>query len=277
MLASFLVTFRETLEAAFVISIVLTFLSRTGQLYYRKYIFTGVFIGIVLSIFLSLIISVFFSSFSGRTEQIFEGIMMFLTAGFLALMILWVHRQGNIVSKIESRVSENIKTKYLVGLIFFSMFSVLREGVETVFYLRAVSFLASENQLTGIVLGFAVALVISIGVYKFSINVPLYKLLRITGAFLLLFGAGIVAHGVHEFQEVGLLPIFSFDPLVNLQHILDHQSIFGSILRTLFGYTSVPTLLELVSYTFFILLIFIFEVFSNYTLSTRRIARIEKR
>ena len=63
-----------------------------------------------------------------------------------------------------------------------------------------------------------------------------------------MFAAGLIAHGVHEFQELGVLPVYSFDPIFNIAHILDNQSFLGSLLRTLFGYTSTPTFLELAAY-----------------------------
>jgi high-affinity iron transporter len=87
--------------------------------------------------------------------------------------------------------------------------------------------------------------------------------LKISGAILLLFAAGLASHGVHEFQEAGVLPVFHFDPLIDISQILDNTSVFGSILRTLFGYTATPTFLEIIMYVVYILFIFLLEVWTD--------------
>jgi len=263
MFASFLITFRETLEVALVVGILLTFLSKTNQSYYRRFVWLGVGIGITLSLVLYFVINSFFGSFEGRMEQIFEGVLMFVTAAFISLMILWVHRQKGIAKELQSRATTHIKNGFPLGITLLTISATAREGVETVFYLRAASSLTAGNIFAGALLGIVVAAAFGYVIFRYGMKLRLMHVLKISGALLLLFAAGLVAHGVHEFQEAKLLPIFSFDPLINIQHILDHKSAFGSILRVLFGYTSKPTLLELLSYGSYVVLIFILEVITT--------------
>jgi high-affinity iron transporter len=259
MFAAGLITFRETLEVALVVGILLTFFIKTKQTQFNKYVWMGVGVGLLLSILLAIVLNTVFGGFTGRTEEIFEGILMFTTAGFLTWMILWVHRQKGIAKKLQQRAAEHIKQGFPFGIVILTITAVIREGVETVFYLRAVSSIAGGNQLLGAVIGMAIAVVLGYSIFKYSLQVNVGRLLNISGAILLLFAAGLVAHGVHEFQEAGLLPIFSFDPLINISHILDNNSIVGSLLRTLFGYTAKPTFLELISYGSYVALIFFLE------------------
>lgn len=277
MFSAGLVTFREALEVALVVGIILTFLTRTHQFSFKKYVWLGVGIGILLSLTIALILQIFFGGFEGRTEEIFEGILMFITAGFLTWMILWVHRQKGVAKKIESQVQQHIAKGFPLGLFFLTLTSVMREGVETVFYLRAISVVDGQYQFMGAIIGAVLAIAIGFAIFKFSMRVNLTRVLKISGAFLLLFAAGLVAHGVHEFQEVGLMPIFSFDPLINITHILDHNSTVGSILRTLFGYTAKPTLLELVAYASYIFLIFVLELFTARLLALRYLITPQKK
>src|SRR5690606_1145903 len=123
-------------------------------------------------------------------------------------MILWVHRQKNIAKQLRDSTAAYIKKGFPLGISFLILTSVMREGVETVLYLQAISQLGGENQLLGAVIGMVVAGVLGIGLFKFSLRIPLHQLLKISGAVLLLFAAGLVSHGVHEFQEAGLLPLF---------------------------------------------------------------------
>jgi high-affinity iron transporter len=263
MFASLLITFRETLEVALVVGILLTFFHKTNQLSYKKYVWYGVGVGILLSIVLYAVLNYFFGGFEGRVEQVFEGILMFVTAGFISWMILWVHRQKGIAKELEQKARVHIENKFPLGITILTITATAREGVETVFYLRAASTLASGNIFLGAVMGMIIAVIFGYLIFRYGMRMRLMQVLKVSGALLLLFAAGLVAHGVHEFQEAGLLPIFSFDPLINIQHILDHQSVFGSILRVLFGYTSKPTLLELLSYGSYVFVIFILEVITT--------------
>jgi high-affinity iron transporter len=276
MFSAGLVTFREVLEVALVVGIIITFLTRTKQFSFKKYVWMGVGIGALLSITLAFILQTLFGGFEGKTEEIFEGVLMFVTAGFLTWMILWVHRQKGVAKKIESQVQQHIASGFPLGLFFLTLTSVMREGVETVFYLRAISVVDGQYQIIGAILGAALAIGLGFAIFKFSMHVNLTRLLKISGAFLLLFAAGLVSHGVHEFQEVGLMPVFSFDPLINITHVLDHNSTFGSILRTLFGYTAKPTLLELIAYASYIFMIFLLEIFTARLLALRYLVHQKK-
>jgi high-affinity iron transporter len=70
---------------------------------------------------------------------------------------------------------------------------------------------------------------------------------RVTGVLLILFAAGLVAHGVHELQEAALLPTF-VEHVWDINHILDEKGTVGSLLKALFGYNGDPSLLEVIAY-----------------------------
>lgn len=269
MFASFLITFRESLEVALVAGIVLTFLTKTSNSALRKYVWLGIGIGLGISLILSVFLKVIVGGLEGRAEGIFEGTLMFITAGLVTLMILWVHRQKNIAKNLRDTTAKHIQKGFPLGITFLIVSSVMREGIETVLYLQSVSRFGGEYQLAGAFLGLISAAAVGVGLFRFSLMVNLQRVLKISGAILLLFAAGLISHGVHEFQEVGLLPLFSFDPLVNMSVILDHSSTFGSILRTLFGYTAKPSILELISYGLYIFLVFLLEGVTNYLLLVR--------
>ena len=270
MFAAALVTFREALEVALIAGIILTILTKLNQEQLKKYVWYAIGSGIILSLLLAWGLELAFGSFEGRTEQIYEGILMFATAGLLTWMILWVHRQKGVVRNIEKGIKKHIDNKYPLGIFFITLTAVIREGVETVFYIRAISTVTGSVQYAGVLFGLGAGAGLGYLLYRYSIKVNTMQILKISGAILLLFAAGLVAHGVHEFQEAGLLPVFAFDPLINITHILDHGSIIGSILRTLFGYTSQPTILELFSYASYIFLIFLLEIWTDRKLSEQK-------
>ena len=256
MFSSLLITFRETLEAAIVVGIILTFLTKTNQTIFKKFVWRGIGVGVGLSIVLAFILETFFGGFEGKTEEIFEGVLMLVTVGFLTWMIMWVHKQKDVAMKLKEKIALHTKEGYGLGVFILIASSVFREGVETVLYLKASSIAGASNQLLGAVIGIVSALTLAYILFRWAIKTNLTLVFNITSIFLLFFAAGLLAHGVHEFQEAGVLPIFSFDPVFNISHILDHKSTLGSLLRVVFGYSSRPTLFELISYGAYFIFIF---------------------
>jgi high-affinity iron transporter len=59
--------------------------------------------------------------------------------------------------------------------------------------------------------------------------------------------AGLVAHGIHEFAEIGWLPTL-IDPLYDVNGFLSEDSFLGSLLKAMFGYNGNPSLLEALVY-----------------------------
>ena len=75
----------------------------------------------------------------------------------------------------------------------------------------------------------------------------LQRFSQVTGALLILFAAGLIAKGVHEFNEVGWIPVV-IEPIWNTRTVLSERSAFGAILKSLFGYTSNPSLTAAIAY-----------------------------
>lgn len=255
MITGLLITFRETLEAALVVGIVLAYLVKINQLGYRKFVWWGVLFGILISIAGAIIFTTLFGGLSGRTEEIFEGTLMFVAAGLLTTMILWMIRQGKYVAQhLEEQVSKEVSEKHAFGLMALVFFAVLREGIETVIFLGAASRVEEVNIL-GPVLGIGAALIVSLLFFWGAIKLRIGRFFQITSIILIFFAAGLIAHGIHEFQEAGILPIIT-EHLWDINWILNEESTFGSILKALFGYNGNPSFLEVASWSIYLVLAF---------------------
>jgi high-affinity iron transporter len=125
--------------------------------------------------------------------------------------------------------------------------------VETVIFLSAASIVAEGFNFWSAVLGILVALIVG---YFFFIGIQKVKIklfFQVTSIILILFAAGLVAYGVHEFQEARLLPTF-IEHAYDINHVLDEKGPVGSVLKSLFGYNGNPSLLEIISYLGYLLL-----------------------
>ncbi len=265
MIPSFIITFRETLEAALIVGIVLSYLVKTNQTRYNNIVYISSAFAIVASIIGALLFNYIAGGFTGRAEEIFEGITMLIGALLLTTMILWMMKQKHIVAELEHKVATELTEAHKFGLFSLIFVAVLREGIETVIFLQAASFISTNNNLIGALTGISAAIFLGYAIFVGSMRISLKKFFNITSLLLILFAAGLVAHGVHELQEAKIIPtviehLWDINPTVNPDGSyppLHEKGYIGSILKGLFGYNGNPSLIEVLSYFVYIMLVFV--------------------
>lgn len=249
MLPSYLLSLREGIEAALIIGIVLGALRQMRRTDLSSAFWIGVVSASLLSVIAGVILTTLGLSFEGRAEQIFEGITMLLAAGVLTWMIFWMSRQARTIKgELESGVHKAAFEGGKRGLFALAFLAVLREGIELALFLVASVFASDVQQtLLGAFLGLGTAILLGWSLFATTVRLDLRRFFRVTGFLLILFAAGLVAHGVHEFNEAGVIPaaiehVWDFNP------ILDENTTLGSMLMALFGYNGNPSLTEVLAY-----------------------------
>jgi high-affinity iron transporter len=260
MIESFLVTSRETLEASLVIGIVLAYLNKSNNQNYKKSVYYGIFFGILASVLAAFLFTMFAGGFKGSAEALFEGITMLIGAFLLTTMILWMMQQRRISKEIEDKVQKHlmsIKPMFShIGIFMIIFTAILREGVETVIFLNAINYANGINFLGG-TLGIIAAMIIGYLFFISTRKINLKKLFNISSILLILFAAGLIAHGVHELQEASVIP-YAVKEVWNTNSILSENGLIGSFAKGLFGYNGNPSLIEVMSYLSYLVLIYIF-------------------
>ena len=267
MIAEFIITFRETLEAALIVGIVLGYLNRTKQTKYNNIVYIGIVSGLMASILGAIIFINLAGGFTGRAEEIFEGVTMLIGALLLTTMILWVMKQRHISIKLEHKVEREIHEAHKFGLFFLVFIAVLREGIETVIFLGAASFTSTGNTVVGALGGIFIAIFLGYLIFVGSMKINIKRFFNITGIILILFAAGLVAHGVHELQEAKVIPtvieqVWDINPTApradeGVYPLLHENGYIGSILKGLFGYNGNPSLIEIISYLAYLTFVFV--------------------
>lgn len=257
MLSAVLITLREGLEAALIVGIVIGYLVKTGQGQQTRIAWVGVAVAVLTSAALAFGITAIGAELEGAAEQIFEGATMFLAVAVLTWMIFWMQSQARYLkASLESDVQKAIAQGAGWGLFAISFLAVFREGVETALFLGAAAFQNNGLETTvGAVIGLAIAAVIGYMIYASAIRLNVRLFFRVTSLLLLVFAAGLFMHGVHEFQEVGWLPV-GIEQLWDTSALISKTSLLGQFLRTLVGYTPTPSLVEIVAYIGYWLLAF---------------------
>jgi high-affinity iron transporter len=202
------VVLREGFEASLVVGIVLAFLDRTG----RRDGFTAVWIGVGTALALSVVVGVALfaagAELEGRSEAIFEGVVMLLAAGLLTWMIFWMRSHARTLrSTIEGRTQAALDAGSAVGLALVVFLGVAREGVETALFL--FSSVEGSNgfvSLVGAIVGGLVAVALGYLFYRGSHRLNLRAFFTVTSALLLVFAGYLLAMGLYELAEAGVIP-----------------------------------------------------------------------
>lgn len=251
---SFLITFREALEAALIVAIMVSYLRKTGREKLNRYVYSGAGNAILVSVVLAWLVQVLYGELEGVAAQLFEGVASLMAAAVLTYMILWMTGHAKkIKGELQGKIDVAITKGELVGIATLAFIAVFREGLETVLFLTAAFFLDPLGVAVGVALGSAIVLVLAIllvgGIYLLDVR----RFFKYTSILLVLFAAGLAGYGVHELTEaaggsgidLGFLasPAYDINPPGNLDGsypLLHEKGVIGSVLKALVGYDGNP-------------------------------------
>jgi high-affinity iron transporter len=248
MLSNYLIGLREGLEAALIVSILASYLVRTNRRDAFKFIWLGVAAALAVSVAIGALLTFTEQQLLEQihAEEVFAGTMSFLAVILVTYMIMWMRKAG---SRMANELNGKLETALAAGvatIVLTSFAAVAREGIETTFFFFAAVKAAGETTgpIIGFALGIASAIVMGYLIYRRSIKVNLKKFFTITGYFLIVVAAGVLSYGIHEFQEIGLLPGDS-SLAFNVSQTINEEGWLGAIASGLFNFDPDTTWLQL--------------------------------
>ncbi|HTZ98102.1 MAG TPA: Fe-S-containing protein [Terriglobales bacterium] len=203
MLQAFIVTLREGVEAALIVGITLAYLAKIGRPELRKSVYAALVAAFLGSIGVAVLLSR-----AHFNQDIFEGWVMLVAAFFVVTMLVFMMKTGRkLKGDIEGKVGLLAGQDAWLGLFAFVFLMVLREGVETVLILSAVSLNSTELlSFMGTLLGVVAAVLFGVMFVKGSVRINLQKFFRITTVILFFVALQLIVSGLHELSENGVLP-----------------------------------------------------------------------
>jgi high-affinity iron transporter len=249
MLPSYVLALREGLEAALIIGIVIGALRKFNRSELNHVVWVGLSSAAILSLLVAIILQSLGASLEGGSEMVFEGLTMLLAAGVLTWMIFWMqHQARHIKTDLEAGVRQATLQAGRQALFLLAFTAVLREGIELALFLTATAMASDAWQvLLGSLLGLGTSALLGWSLFASLVKLDLRRFFQITGILLILFAAGLVAHSVHEFNQLGWIPAL-VDHVWDINLILGENTLFGSLLKALFGYNADPSLTEVMAY-----------------------------
>lgn len=256
-----IMAFREGLEAFLIVTILLSFLTKSENSPLKKHVWQGTTAGILGSLVIGLLL-MWLSDYLGglkTTAKIWESVAGFIAVVIVSTFIIWmVKHSHHIKAHIEGEASTNLTGK---GIFLLTFFMVIREGAEIAIFSFAGKY-SMLPVLTGLILSVVLVLLINFSLVK----VNLKTIFTLTLAYLILQAGYLLGYSIHEglsaLKSQGILDPESilFNKAFNLSDTaLNHKSgALGLPLNVLFGWYSKPEWIQFILQYGYTLALFVF-------------------
>lgn len=250
MLAAAVVVFREVLEAALIVGIVLA--ATRGVQGSRLWTGIGVAAGLAGAALLALFADAVSNAMEGMGQEIFNACVLGIAVVMLGWHNVWMSKHGREIAMEMKAVGADVAEakKPLSALAVVVGVAVLREGAETVLFLYGI--LSSEKD--GVMMtalggfgGLAAGMAVGGMLYYGLVAIPMRYLFSVTSWLITLLAAGMAAQAVFYLGAAGVLE-FSRQEIWDTSWLLSQNSLVGRLLHTLVGYVDRPSMPQLVAY-----------------------------
>lgn len=249
MLASAIIVFREVLEAALVVAIILG--ATRGLRGRGKWVCWGISLGVLGAAIAAALMNQISQSVSGIGQPIFEAVILLSSVLMLGWHNVWMSKNGKLISADLKRLGHDVEIgrKSMAAIFTVVAIAVLREGSEIVLFLYGVAASGSNSTAIGLggVLGVFAGVVVGFAIYRGLMKIPVRHFFRVTGWMILLLAAGMASQAAAFLNQADLLPAIK-DSLWNTSWLIDGRSLSGVALKVLVGYTPSPSGLQLLFY-----------------------------
>ena len=250
MLATAIIVFREVLEAALIVGIVLA--ASRGVPRRGAWVAGGIGAGVFGAILVAMGAETIAAAVQGVGQEILDAVILFAAVAMLGWHNVWMSRHGRDLAVDADRLGAEVRdgSRPLWALAIAVGLATLREGSEVVLFLYGIAAAGdggSEAMAVGGLLGLLVGAASGAALYLGLVRIPLHRLFVVTSWLILLLAAGMASQGAAFLLQADLLPPLGSN-LWDTSSLLAEQSIAGKVLHTLVGYTAQPAGIQLVFY-----------------------------
>lgn len=242
---------REGLEAALVVSILITYLVRTGRNKSIKFVWAGVFSAVALSLAFGALLTYTSLSlhFNEEAEETFAGTMSVIAVALVTWMIVWMRNAGK---KMNAELEGKLETAVIGGALTVAVMafaSVAREGIETtLFFFSAVQAAGSTvGPVIGFTLGILASSAVGFLIYRRAIKINMRRFFSVTSYFLILVAAGVLSYGISDLAEAGVIPV-NLGTAFDLSATISEDSWFGALAKGIFNFNAETSWLSAITW-----------------------------
>lgn len=248
------VILREGFEAVLIIIALLSVIRASGSTRAAFWVHGGwisaLAIGALLWVFAGFLMNI-----SGAQRETLEGATSIFAVIVLLVVGFWLHSQteiGRWKAFIHGRVQKALDGKNLWALASIAFIAVFREAMETILFLKAISFEGAQGSnfavAAGVLSSLALVIAMAWAILRYSAKLPIRKLFEASAVMMAVLAVILTGKGLHSFQEIGLVGVnnspisFHFDLLglyPTWQTLISQIMILGLVI-ILWNYSKKP-------------------------------------
>jgi high-affinity iron transporter len=250
MFAAAIIVFRESLEAALIISIMMA--ATRGIAQRGRWVVGGVLLGLIGAALVASSMGAIANWADGMGQEFFNVGVLSTAVVMLAWHNIWRSAHGKElaqhISSTARAVTDGSRERSVILVVI--ALAVLREGSETVLFLYGVAT-SSDNGLRDTALGAALglgagALVASL-LYAGLLKIPVRWFFAVTGVLVLLLAASMASQAARMLIQADVLPSLGA-PIWDTSAVLSQNTVMGTILHGLVGYDAQPAGTQVIAY-----------------------------
>ena len=251
MLGAAIIVFREIIEAALIVSIVLA--ATKGVVNRGRWVSGGLSAGVIGAFIVAIFASAIADAMEGIGQEIFNAGVLMAAVLMLAWHNIWMASHGKELAQQMNQVGKNVSagSKPLHALSIVVGLAVLREGSEIVLFLNGIAMSGKESWLSifgGSFLGLSAGLLLGVLMYFGLLRIPMKHFFNVTGWMILFLSAGMAASAASFLEQAGLVPILK-ETMWDTSFLLQEKSAVGQLLHVLIGYYEKPSGIQVLFYT----------------------------
>ena len=257
MFAAALIVFRESLEAALIISIMAA--ATRGIPSRGRWIFSGVLGGLAGAALVASSMEAISNLASGMGQELFNAAVLTLAVGMLAWHNIWMSIHGREMAAQALNTAREINNGARERSVIFTVIAiaVLREGSETVLFLYGLASSGADGlrtTISGGLGGLAAGLAVGGLLYAGLLRIPLRWFFSITGVLVLLLAASMASQAARFLIQADLVPSLG-SPLWDTSDVLSQTTAVGTLLHGLVGYDAQPAGMQVVFYVIVLIVV----------------------
>jgi high-affinity iron transporter len=206
-----LIGLREGLEAGLVVSILLAAVRKgvpEGGSASTAPIWLGVLGAVMLAGSFAAVLTFSVADLSSRAQEAVAGLLSVFAVGLVTWMIFWMRRTA---AGLATHLRGEVRRAALVGagaLTLTAFLAVGREGLETTLFLWTAARASGQTAapLVGAAIGIAAAVALCWLLYRRAVRMNVGVFFNRTAIVLIVIAAGVLAYGLGDLQDAGLLP-----------------------------------------------------------------------
>jgi high-affinity iron transporter len=250
MLGTAIIVFREVLEAALIVGIVMA--ASSGAPGRGRWVSCGIAGGVVGAGLVAAFAASIAAAAAGIGQELLNAVILLLAVGMLGWHNIWMSRHGRELALTARAVGDAVisgsQPLYVLSIVVG--LAVLREGSETVLFLYGIAAgggIGTGSLLAGGALGLAGGAGTGAALYLGLLRIPQRRLFAVTGCMVLLLAAGMAAQAAGYLVQADLLPPLG-DAVWDTSAVLTDNSVVGKALHTLIGYVARPDGIQILFY-----------------------------